>query len=162
MNVFSKISTLICFLFFLSEVSYGHSALSSTLHITTIQKITSIVFPDQKNPDQTSPNFANVGREWYISSENGKGQSGTKEKPARDLGNIIHRLKPNDVIYIAGGIYKSKGGRGADEINVPVKIYGGYDETFSQRDPWGLTKTIFTGTNEYKKLTDPRLYIRIY
>lgn len=160
MNVFSKISTLICFLFFLSEVSYGHSALSSTLHITTIQKITSIVFPDQKNPDQTSPNFANVGREWYISSENGKGQSGTKEKPARDLGNIIHRLKPNDVIYIAGGIYKSKGGRGADEINVPVKIYGGYDETFSQRDPWGLTKTIFTGTNEYKKLTDPRLYIR--
>ena len=114
----------------------------------------------QVDPANTSTIFANQGREWYVSSANGRGQSGTKEKPARDLGNIIHHLKPNDVIYIAGGTYKSKGGRGADELNVPVKIYGGFDETFSKRDPWGATKTIFTGTNEYKTLTTPRLYIR--
>jgi len=96
----------------------------------------------QVDPANTSTIFANQGREWYVSSANGRGQSGTKEKPARDLGNIIHHLKPNDVIYIAGGTYKSKGGRGADELNVPVKIYGGFDETFSKRDPWGATKTI--------------------
>ncbi|MEL6558038.1 MAG: hypothetical protein AAFQ94_07630 [Bacteroidota bacterium] len=108
----------------------------------------------------TSPKFSNKGREWYISKSTGSGQLGTKDRPAKDLGNIIHRLLPNDVIYIASGIYKSKGERGADEINVPVKIYGGYDVTFSQRDPWGKHQTIFTGDNQYQKLTDPRLYIR--
>ena len=108
----------------------------------------------------TSPNFTKKGRVWYISKNKGSGQLGTKERPAKDLGNIIHKLKPNDIIYIAGGVYKSKGSRGSDEINVPVKIYGGYDEAFKVRDPWGLTKTIFTGTNEYMKLTQPRLYIR--
>ena len=76
------------------------------------------------------------------------------------MGNIIHLLKPNDVIHIAGGTYLSKGERGSDEINVPVKIYGGYDQTFTSRDPWGEHKTIFTGVNVYMKLTTPRLYIR--
>ncbi len=112
------------------------------------------------NIPNTSPIFANSGREWYISATNGSGQSGKKEQPARDIGNIIQHLKPNDIIYIAGGTYLSKGGRGSDEINVPVKIYGGYDELFTKRDPWGVTKTVFAGTNEYMKLTSPRLYIR--
>ncbi len=108
----------------------------------------------------TSKNFANKGREWYVSKNKGSGQLGTKERPAKDLGNIIHHLKPNDIIYIAEGTYMSKGKRGSDEINVPVKIYGGYDETFTTRDPWGTHKTIFTGVNEYMKLTAPRIYIR--
>ena len=108
----------------------------------------------------TSKKFANKGREWYVSKNTGSGQLGTKERPAKDLGNIIHKLQPNDVIYIAEGVYLSKGKRGADEINVPVKIYGGYDTTFTIRDPWDTYKTIFTGTNEYMKLTNPRLYIR--
>lgn len=108
----------------------------------------------------TSKNFANKGREWYVSKTTGSGQLGTKERPAKDLGNIIHHLKPNDVIYIAEGTYMSKGKRGSDEINVPVKIYGGYDTSFTTRDPWGTHKTIFTGVNEYMKLTSPRLYIR--
>ena len=95
----------------------------------------------------TSTIFANKGREWYVSKTNGSGQLGTKEKPARDLGNIIHHLKPNDVILIAAGTYLSKGGRGSDKINVPVKIYGGFDESFTTRDPWGAIQTIFTGTN---------------
>ncbi|WP_456422355.1 hypothetical protein, partial [Lutibacter sp.] len=108
----------------------------------------------------TSKNFANKGREWYVSKTTGSGQLGTKERPAKDLGNIIHHLKPNDIIYIAEGVYMSKGKRGSDEINVPVKIYGGYDTSFTTRDPWDTHKTIFTGVNEYMKLTSPRLYIR--
>ena len=103
---------------------------------------------------------SNNGREWYVSKTTGSGQLGTKEKPAKDLGNIIHHLKPNDIIYIAEGTYMSKGKRGSDEINVPVQIYGGYDTSFTTRDPWGKHKTIFTGVNEYMKLTAPRLYIR--
>lgn len=113
----------------------------------------------QKNTN-SSPNFSNEGREWFVSASNGSGQLGTKERPAKDLGNIIHHLKPNDVIRIAGGTYMSRGASGSDEINVPVSIIGGYDETFSYRDPWDKHKTIFTGTNDYKKSTDPRIYIR--
>lgn len=108
----------------------------------------------------TSTNFAKEGRKWYVSKTTGSGQLGTIERPAKDLGNIIHHLKPNDEIYIAEGIYLSKGKRGSDEINVPVKIYGGYDTTFTKRDPWVAHKTIFTGVNVYMKLTTPRLYIR--
>lgn len=110
--------------------------------------------------NNTSKNFANKGRDWYVSKNTGSGQLGTKEKPAKDLGNIIHHLKPNDIIHIAEGVYLSKGKRGSDEINVPVKIYAGYNTSFTTRDPWDAHKTIFTGTNEYKKLTTPRLYIR--
>ena len=111
-------------------------------------------------PQLSTLNFSNKGRAWYVSRNTGSGQLGTKERPAKDLGNIIHHLKPNDVIYIAEGIYLSKGKRGSDEINVPVKIYGGYDTSFTTRDPWDTHKTIFTGVNEYMKLTTPRLYIR--
>jgi hypothetical protein len=109
---------------------------------------------------QNNSSSTNQGRKWYVSKSTGSGQLGTKEKPAKDLGNIIHHLKPNDIIYIAEGIYLSKGKRGADEINVPVQIYGGYDTSFTTRDPWDKHKTIFTGVNEYMKLTTPRLYIR--
>jgi hypothetical protein len=110
--------------------------------------------------NNSAPASTNQGRKWYVSKSTGSGQLGTKEKPAKDLGNIIHHLKPNDIIYIAEGIYLSKGKRGADEINVPVQIYGGYDTSFNTRDPWDKHKTIFTGVNEYLKLTTPRLYIR--
>lgn len=109
---------------------------------------------------QTTANFATKGRNWYVSKTTGSGKLGTKEQPAKDLGNIIKLLKPNDIIHIAEGVYMSKGKRGSDEINVPVKIIGGYDTSFKNRDPWGNHKSIFTGTNEYMKLTTPRIYIR--
>ncbi len=159
MNTINKTGFTILCIFLLANVNFGHIAFNNIedSFVGVSSNITSSVKFD---PTHTSPIFANKGRKWYVSSANGSGQKGTKEKPARDLGNIIHHLKPNDVIYIAGGSYVSKGGQGSDEINVPVQIYGGYDETFTKRDPWGLTKTIFTGTNEYMKLTAPRLYIR--
>lgn len=106
-----------------------------------------------------SKKYQNQGRKWYVSKSRGSGQLGTKERPAKDLGNIIHHLKPNDTIFIAEGKYYSKGKRGADKITVPVKIYGGFDENFTTRSPWSKHKTIFTGTNEYKKSTNARLLI---
>ncbi|WP_407557598.1 hypothetical protein [Winogradskyella sp. 4-2091] len=109
---------------------------------------------------QDTVDFTKKGRDWYVSKSTGSGKLGTKEQPAKDLGNIIYLLKPNDIIHIAEGVYKSKGKSGSDEINVPVQIYGGYDVTFTKRAPWTDHKTIFMGTNEYKKLTTPRLYIR--
>lgn len=113
---------------------------------------------------QTNPNssaaFSNEGRDWFVSKSRGTGQLGTKEQPAKDVGNIIHHLQPNDRVHIAAGVYLSRGGSGSDEINVPVQLIGGYDETFTTRDPWGAYQTIFTGTNDYNKSTDPRIYIR--
>lgn len=125
-----------------------------------IVQVSIFVLLTYASAQNSSPNFSNEGRDWYISKNTGSGQMGTKERPAKDMGNIIHHLKPNDRIHIAEGIYTSKGSRGSDEINVPVKIYGGYDISFSTRDPWEAHKTIFTGTNEYMKLTTPRIYIR--
>jgi len=48
-------------------------------------------------------------RDWYVSSTKGKGKKGTKLKPAKDLGNIISKLKSGDSIFIAGGVYFGKG-----------------------------------------------------
>ncbi len=163
MTTIKNASLGMLFIFLLANPSNGQitfKKLKDRVKGTSENTSTSTSTSTNTNSGKTSTTFANKGREWYVSSANGSGQSGTKEKPARDLGNIIHLLKPNDIVKIAAGTYKSKGGRGSDEINVPVKIYGGFDETFTTQDPWGETKTIFTGTNEYMKLTAPRLYIR--
>lgn len=86
--------------------------------------------------------------DWYISAAQGKGKKGTKEKPAKDLGNIASKLKPGDRVFLAGGVYLGRGENGHDELTVPVEIYGGFSEDFSQRDPWGAHRTILTGDNK--------------
>ncbi len=102
---------------------------------------------------------AQQGKDYYI-SPTGKGRLATKEKPAKDLAALIMKLKNGDVVHIAGGTYKSKSGRGSDVIRVSVSIIGGYSPDFLSRDPWGIHKTIFTGTNDYNTgLTTARLRI---
>ncbi len=93
-----------------------------------------------------APNDA-FARDWYVSAERGKGKSGTLEKPAKDLGNIISKLEEGDRVFIAAGTYLGRGENGHDAITVPVEIYGGFDEEFSTRDPWGAHRTIFSGNN---------------
>ncbi len=80
----------------------------------------------------------------------GKGRTASLEKPAKDLGNIITKLEPGDVVCIAGGVYTGRGARGADKITVPVSIIGGWDDTFTSRDPFGATATILTGEHNSK------------
>ena len=86
-------------------------------------------------------------RDWYVSAERGKGKKGTTEKPAKDLGNIISKLEDGDRVFIAEGTYTGRGDNGHDKIDKPVEIYGGWNQDFTQRDPWGEHKTILTGTN---------------
>ena len=50
------------------------------------------VFVNLGYAQTTSTNFANQGRDWFISKNTGSGQAGTKEQPAKDMGNIIHHL----------------------------------------------------------------------
>ncbi len=86
--------------------------------------------------------------DYYVSIGRGKGKKATKEKPAKDLGNIIKKLAAGDTIHIAQGTYMGRGKNGHYKIEVPVKIIGGYDDEFSKRDPWGAHKTIFSGINK--------------
>lgn len=88
--------------------------------------------------------------DYYVSASTGKGKKGTKEEPAKDIGNIADKLKPGDTVNMAGGIYLGKADTGRDEILVPVKIVGGWDDTFSKRDPWGATRTVLSGDNKSK------------
>ncbi len=99
-------------------------------------------------------------RDWFVSALKGGGKAGTIEKPARDLGHIVSRLEPGDVVRLAGGVYTGSGESGADVITVPVSILGGYDEAFARRDPWGAHRTVLSGdvrSKNYKPL--PRLHL---
>jgi len=96
----------------------------------------------------------------FVHATNGSGKTASIEKPARDLGNIISRLEAGDVICIAQGEYKGRGGSGVDEINLPVSVIGGFSPDFTYRDPWGAHKTIFTGEHNSKNFkTQTRLSI---
>ena len=102
------------------------------------------------------------GNHYYVSRNTGRGRIASKEQPAKDLGNIIAKLQPGDVIHLAEGVYTSRGDQGADEINVPVSIIGGYNADFTKRDPWGAHRTVLTGTNHIDGLTTPRIYIKTH
>jgi len=86
-------------------------------------------------------------KDWYVSAETGRGRSGTKEKPAKDLAAIVNKLEPGDRVFIAAGVYTSRGDQGSDIIKVPVELIGGWDTSFSTRDPWGATPTVLSGDN---------------
>lgn len=103
---------------------------------------------------------AAFAEEYFVSIGRGKGKDATKEKPAKDLGNIIARLKDGDVINIAEGVYVGRDESGSDEVPVAVKIVGGWADDFSKRDPWGAHKTIFTGVNTMGGSTQYRLTMK--
>lgn len=101
-------------------------------------------------------------KDLYVSATNGRGKQATKEAPAKDLGNIIELLEAGDTVHIAGGTYLGKGSNGFDEIIVPISIIGGYDETFTKRDPWGKHQTIMSGDNLTKNYVDgPRVFMNL-
>lgn len=97
--------------------------------------------------------------EYFVSIGRGKGKDATKEKPAKDLGNIIAKLKDGDTVNIAEGVYLGRDEVGSDSVPVAVKILGGWSDDFSKRDPWGAHKTIFTGVNTMNGSTQYRLIV---
>lgn len=104
-----------------------------------------------------------ASKEYYVSITKGKGRLGTKEQPAKDLGNIISLLAPGDIVHIAHGKYLGKAENGADKIEVPCTIIGGYNDDFTKRDPWGEYKTILSGANRYNETsTETRLKIETH
>lgn len=96
----------------------------------------------------------------FVNGASGSGKTGSFQKPARDLGNIISRLEAGDVICIAAGNYKGRGASGVDEIEMAVSVIGGFSPDFSSRDPWGMHKTVFTGEHNSRNFkTQTRLSI---
>lgn len=127
-------------------------AASSSSKVSSSSKTTS--------SNSSAPAKASKGKDYYVCAATGHGKVGSKEQPAKDLASLISKLQPGDVVHIAGGVYKSRQGRGSDKIEVPVQIIGGYSPDFSTRDPWGKYKTIFTGENRYNETsTQYRLII---
>jgi hypothetical protein len=102
---------------------------------------------------------AALAEEYFVSIGRGKGKDATKEKPAKDLGNIVAKLKDGDTINIAEGVYLGRDESGSDSVPVAVKILGGWADDFSSRDPWGAHKTIFTGVNTMGGSTQYRLNV---
>jgi hypothetical protein len=102
---------------------------------------------------------AALGEDFYVSIGRGKGKEASKEKPAKDLGNIIAKLKDGDTVHIAEGVYLGRDETGSDTVPVAVKIIGGYADDFSSRDPWGAHRTIFTGVNAMSGSTQYRLIV---
>jgi hypothetical protein len=99
-------------------------------------------------------------RDWYISAKRGSGREGTVQAPAKDMGNVVDLLAAGDRVFIAEGSYLGRGENGSDEITVPVEIYGGWSDDFSERDPWGKYKTILTGSRTTQNFAiTPRLSI---
>lgn len=97
--------------------------------------------------------------EYFVNIARGKGKDGTKEKPAKDLGNLAAKLVDGDVVNIAEGSYLGRDESGTDELGVSVSIIGGWNDDFSKRDPWGAHRTVMSGTNEYGKSGKYRLTI---
>lgn len=101
-----------------------------------------------------------LGRDWFVSINRGSGRTGTIEKPAKDLGNIVSRLEDGDRVFIAEGTYLGRGENGCDQVDKAVQIYGGFSDDFTKRDPWGAHKTILTGSNTTENwVQGPRLSI---
>lgn len=86
--------------------------------------------------------------DFYVSANLGKGRKGTKEEPVKNIGNVLKDLAAGDTIHVAQGVYTGMSDAGWVSIEVPVKIIGGYDDTFSKRDPWGAHQTVLSGDNK--------------
>lgn len=88
-------------------------------------------------------------KDYYVSANRGKGRRGTKEKPSKNIGNVMKKVVAGDTIHVAQGTYLGRSKVGSLIIEVPVNIIGGYNDDFSKRDPWGAHKTILSGENAY-------------
>jgi hypothetical protein len=127
------------------------------------KKATNAVTPKASEKSQSSAVAESPkvnGQNNYYISPTGKGKEASKSAPAKDIAAIAMQIKAGDVVHVAAGTYTSKADQSSDVFSVPFSIIGGYSPDFSQRDPWGQYKTVFSGTNDISKgLTTERIGI---
>ncbi len=72
---------------------------------------------------------------YYVSKDTGSNRGdGSKEKPYKNLQKAIDMVPEGATIYVAQGNYFGMLDAGNININKCVKIYGGYNTDFTQRD----------------------------
>ena len=77
-----------------------------------------------------------IAADYYVSANRGKGRKGSKEKPCKDIGNVIKKLQPGDTIHVAEGVYPGKSDSGYHWIKVPVSVM---DDGLHRGDVEGTT-----------------------
>ncbi|MFM9947743.1 MAG: right-handed parallel beta-helix repeat-containing protein [Saprospiraceae bacterium] len=139
------------------SVNKANTTLSKTAEAAKATKPATTATPKQATASNELP--AETGQHYYVRPD-GRGKDATKESPAKDIAAIAMQLKAGDVVHVAAGVYTSKADQSSDVFIVPISIIGGYSPDFSQRDPWGQYKTVFSGTNDISKgLTTERIGI---
>lgn len=73
--------------------------------------------------------------DWFVRA--GSDGDGSKEKPFKDPYLALEKAEAGDAIHIATGVYYGKLDIGNWSVAVPrLKLIGGYNADFTQRDPW--------------------------
>ncbi|HOV13127.1 MAG TPA: right-handed parallel beta-helix repeat-containing protein [Spirochaetota bacterium] len=84
----------------------------------------------------------------YVSS--GKNGNGSKQSPYNDISDAINMgIYAGDVIHVSEGIYYGEGGSGKWVIKVNnITIAGGYNKTFTERNPWKYQSILIRGMGD--------------
>lgn len=86
-----------------------------------------------------------AGRDWFVRA-GATGGDGSKEKPFKDPFQALEKVETGDSIHVAEGEYNGKLKKGIWKVSVPyLALYGGYDSTFSERNPWKHPTVLRTG-----------------
>lgn len=84
-----------------------------------------------------------AGRDWFVKA-GAQGGDGSKEKPFKDPYQAIDKAGPGDTIKVTGGEYGGKLKNGHWVVEKPfLAMLGGYDDTFSSRDPWDRPSLLY-------------------
>ena len=73
--------------------------------------------------------------DWFVRA--GSDGDGSKDKPFKDPYLALEKAEAGDSIHVATGVYYGKLDIGNWAIKVPqLKLIGGYNADFTERDPW--------------------------
>lgn len=87
---------------------------------------------DSKTKDAKSNKSSKT---FYVSKKTGKNSNnGSKSKPYKNIDKAIKVAKKGDKIYIAEGKYSGTFNIGYLESDIPLKLYGSFDASFSKQD----------------------------
>ena len=75
-------------------------------------------------------------RDWFVHAGS-TGGDGSRERPFADPWQALDKVEAGDKVHVTEGQYYGKLEAGYWVIPFArVELYGGYDATFTQRDPW--------------------------
>jgi hypothetical protein len=86
--------------------------------------------------DAASTGSKPQGRDWFVRA-GASGGDGSKDKPFKDLWQVLEKVEAGDVVHVAEGEYFGKLKTGRWVVDAPyVSLLGGYDAQFKERNPW--------------------------